>query len=443
MLGSLGSRLWLVGAACGALLGAAFVWALDNQSYNIWGAIIVVPLIILVDVVLLQSAIKREADPWISRILIAGLVAKIMGTFGRYYVAYVVYGGSADAEVYNQYAAFKYLEWRSGSLDLEGIGLQGTEWLRLVTTAIYTVIGPSPLAAFFVFSSAAFWGAYLLLRAFRTALPKGKARQYAAFVFLLPSMVYWPSSIGKEAWLMLFVGVTALGVAKFFGHKPGGILLLAIGAVGTAIVRPHISLMLFGAIVIAQIFRPTTAKSTGVFAKIVGVLVLGAAAAVLVTQSSEFLGLDDLSFQSVSDELQQRGANATQGGSAFEATPLLSPLAFPLALVTVLFRPLPFEATNLQLFVQSLEGLALLVLFIRQRGMLRRLPTLLRANPYLIFAASYVLIFVWGFSSIGNFGILARQRVLMIPLLIVFLVLPTVQDVAPVIARRRARESRR
>ena len=78
--------------------------------------------------------------------------------------------------------------------------------MELITTGVYTVIGPITLAGFLVFSSFAFWGAYLLYRAFRIAVPNGDARRYALLVFLLPSMLYWPSSIGKEAWLMLFVG---------------------------------------------------------------------------------------------------------------------------------------------------------------------------------------------------------------------------------------------
>jgi len=48
----------------------------------------------------------------------------------------------------------------------------------------------------------------------------------------------------------------------------------------------------------------------------------------------------------------------------------------------------------------------------------------MRANPYVAFSVFYVLSFVWAFSNIGNFGILARQRVLMLPLFLVVLALP-------------------
>ena len=125
----------------------------------------------------------------------------MLGTLGRYYVAYVVYDGATDAERYNLAAAFQYRSWREGVVTWDLATARGTQYMELITTAVYTVIGPTTLAAFFVYSAFAFWGVYLLYRAFRVALPDGDHRRYAYLVFLLPSMLYWPSSIGKEAWL--------------------------------------------------------------------------------------------------------------------------------------------------------------------------------------------------------------------------------------------------
>lgn len=426
-----------LGAMAGALAGAVFVWGLDTGSYNVWGAMVAIPIVVLVDLLVLSAVLKREADPWIRRVIMAGFLAKLVGILGRYLVVYVVYAGASDAERYNQYAAFKYLRWRAGDFDLSSIPLEGTQWMEITTTAVYTVIGPSPLAGFFVFGSAAFWGVYLCYRAFRTALPGGGARRYALLVFLLPSIIYWPSSIGKESWLMLFVGVTALGVARFFAGRHDAVPLLVAGAFGTAIVRPHIALMLFGALTIAQLFRPSSGHATSILSKVGGFAVLALGAVLLASQSAAFLGIDDLSVGAISEQLEVRGENATTGGSSFNATPALSPLAWPVALVTVVFRPFPFEAGNIQLLVQSLEGLVLLVLFYRQRSQLRHLPGTLRRNPFLVFVVSYVLIFCWGFSSIGNFGILARQRVLMLPLLLVLLALPPVRrDVHKAVRKR-------
>ena len=343
------------------------------------------PLFVGVNAVLLWRAAAREPSPWFGRLIGFAFLAKMLGTLVRYYVAYVVYDGASDAERYNLAAAFQYRSWREGVVTWDLATARGTQYMELITTAIYTVIGPTTLAAFFVYGAFAFWGAYLLYRAFRVALPEGDHRRYAYLVFLLPSMLYWPSSIGKEAWLMLFVGVTALGAAKFFAHQRGALALLAVGAFGTAVIRPHIAVLLFAALLVAQLFRPATRQVTGVLSKVAGLLVMGAAAWVLATQSAELLGTDDLNWQAVTQSLEMAGGRTTQGGSEFTPVPVESPLGFPAAAVTVLFRPFPWEAGNVQLLVQSLEGLFLLGLTVRSWPRLRRLPGILRRNAYVVF----------------------------------------------------------
>ena len=63
----------------------------------------------------------------------------------------------------------------------------------------------------------------------------------------------------------------------------------------------------------------------------------------------------------------------------------------------------------------------LLVLTVAAWPRLKALPTLLRRNPYLVFAVVYALAFILAFSGFANFGILARQRVLMVPFFLVLL----------------------
>ncbi len=413
-----------LGVVAGAGLAGMFTLALATGSYNLWGAVIVVPIVVAVNTLLIWQVAQRAAQPWLGGLLGLAFVAKMVGTLVRYYVAYTVYDGAADAQRYNLYAAFHYGAWRDGDITWAWSDQRGTQYMELITTAIYTVTGPTTLGAFLIYASFAFWGAYLLYRAFQVALPDGNHKRYAVLLFFLPSMLYWPSSIGKESWLMLFVGVTALGVAKFFAHQHGAFALLAVGAVGTAVIRPHVAVLLFTALLVAQLFRPATTHATGILLKIGGVLVMGAAAWVLTQQSAVTLGTDDMSWQAISETLSSAEGRTTQGGSEFTPVSMTSPLGFPAAAVTVLFRPFPWEAHNLQLLVQSLEGVFLLGLTIASWPRLRRLPSLLRRNPYVVFALVYTSAFIVAFAAFGNFGILARQRVLMLPFFLVLLALP-------------------
>ena len=62
------------------------------------------------------------------------------------------------------------------------------------------------------------------------------------------------------------------------------------------------------------------------------------------------------------EEVGWAAGQTAQGGSAFTPVPLTSPLGIPAAIITLLFRPFPWEAGNVQMLVQSAEGLVLLLL---------------------------------------------------------------------------------
>lgn len=419
----------VVAVLAGAALAGSFAWVLASESYNLWGAVVTVPVVVAVNVFLIWRVSRREDERWLAGMLGLGLAAKLTGALIRYYVAYVLYAGAADAQRYNLYAAGRYELWRQGIITWEWGGKQGTQYMELITTAVYTVVGPSPIAGFVVFASLAFWGQYLLFRAFRIAVPAGDGRRYALLVLFLPSMLYWPSSIGKEAWLMLFAGVTALGAARFFTSQRGALILLVLGAVGITLLRPHLAVLLFTALAVAQLFRPTGRQATGVLSKIGGLTVLVAAGVILTSQSASVLGIDDFSWQAVSESVDQASAQASEGGgSAFESAPIRSPADVPSAVVTVVLRPFPWEASNVQMLAQGLEGLLLLVLLARAWPKLRHLFTVMRRSPFITFAVVYAACFIWAFSGFGNFGILARQRVLMLPFFLVLLALPTLDQ---------------
>ena len=416
-----------LGVALTGGFAVALAWAFESQSYNVWGSLLVAPAIVLANVILLWRLAKREDDTQVIKIMAWGLVLKLQGSLARYYSVFVMYDGVGDAASYNNYAVTYHRLWRQGQFFWEPSSKVGTQNLELITTAVYTVIGPAPLAGFLVFASFAYWGVYLMYRAFRIAVPGGNYRLYAALIFYLPSLLFWPSSIGKEAWLMLWLGVLTLGAAKLFADQPWAFTLLGLGVLGTSLVRPHITVLAIAALLVAQLFRPTANQAISVLYKVASVAVLAFATMILVTQSADFLGIDELTGRAVSDKIDWAGGQTGQGGSVFTPVPLGHPLGVPAAIVTLLFRPFPWEATAGSMLLQSIEGLFFVVLAIANRESLRQLPGMLRRNPFVVFAAIYSFAFILAFSGFANFGILARQRTLMIPLLLVLIALPAVR----------------
>lgn len=419
-----GRWLTILGGGVGVAYALLWSWALSSQTYNIYGALAIIPVIVAINLLLIARVLRRNTEPWLPWVLLVGFFLKMLGTFGRYYVAYVVYSGFADAERYNVYASYQHKVWRQGDIVWDLAGNQGTQVMELITTAVYTFIGGSPLAGFFVFASFAFWGAYLLYRAFCLGFPGGDHKRYALLVFLMPSMLYWPSSIGKESWLMLFVGITAYGAARYFTDRRGALRWLAIGALGIGLVRPHVAVLIFAALFVAQLFRPSRGTVSGVLKKFGGIAIMGVAAVVLVRSSAGFLGIDDISAQAVTETIDYRSDLTAQGGSEFTPVPLTDLFGIPMAFITWLFRPFPFEAANLQMLLQSLEGVLILTLTVLGWRRLKQLPRLLITDPFVMFVVVFFIAYVLAFAGFGNFGILARQRVLMLPFVFMLLSLP-------------------
>jgi hypothetical protein len=88
------------------------------------------------------------------------------------------------------------------------------------------------------------------------------------------------------------------------------------------------------------------------------------------------------------------------------------------------FRPWPYEAHNLQSLIGSLEGVLLLGLVLTSLRRLASVPRAMLRRPYIAFSLLFSLLFAYAFSSIGNFGILSRERVQLYPLLVVVLCVP-------------------
>lgn len=417
-------------AVTGVLLIAAYVGALMRAAatlpYDLWGALVVAPVLLVATIPLATRVARAERDPGMARLVLFALAAKLLASVARYAVAFDVYGGIADAAGYMGAATRLAPLYQLGLFGADlGVPLVGTGVIRFITGVVVAVIGPTTLGAFLVFSWLGFWGLYLFYRAFRIGVPQGDRRRFALLVFFLPSLLYWPSSIGKEAWMLLTLGLAAYGSARLLARRRGGFLILVPALTGAALVRPHMAVLVAGSVGITFLLRRTGTPGSpaGPLSKLVGAGILAVVCVVALVQTQRFFDVQGQGLQSVDSVLNRAESQSSQGGSEFEAVRVRSPLQLPQALVTVLYRPFPFEVGNLQMLFASIEGLGLLILTLRSWDRLRTLPSRLLATPYLTFCAIYTLLFATVFSTFGNFGLLTRQRAQLFPFVLVFLAL--------------------
>lgn len=305
------------------------------------------------------------------------------------------------------------------------IGAGGpTGTMQGLTTLLSIPLQSSVYAISVAYSLAAFVGFRALYQVFRERFEA----KHHPFILLavagLPSVVFWTSGILKEAVAMAFLGWMVLGAHRLSqGRWVAGGGMALVGIFGASLVKGYIVLvfLLAGAVLIYwhRAVRPDgTLRGRPVY--FVGLAVIAVVAVIGFGRI-----FPRYSFAEVIDEthhLQVVGIRAS-GGSNYELgraeQTLLSQAALaPFALVTVLFRPLPFEAPGATGAVNAAETLAvtLLVAWVLYRQKWRDLLAMVRGSPFLMASVVFILL---GGVGIGlattNLGTLSRYRVPLMP----------------------------
>jgi hypothetical protein len=394
-----------------------------------WAFVIIAPILFAITLPALVRQSSREGDPTLLRFLVFALFLKlIVGTLLRYYVTFYVYE-RADAAGYVREGTEIAQQMSQGTFHFSWGALSGTQTISFLTGVVFRFLGPTTLGGFLIFSWLAFWGMFLFYRAFVLAVPEGRARSYARLLFLLPTIWYWPSSIGKEAWMIFALGIAAFGAARALSRDTlRGITIAGLGLWLMLFVRPHMAGMFGVGFLAAFLVKRAVGseKSYGLVWKAIGVVVVGVLAVVLVYRTAEFLNIEPTPSGAVSG-LREVSTRSDYGGSRFTPIVVSTPLRVPAAIVTVLFRPFVTETDNAQALAAALESLFLLLLT------LKRLPWLLaavrscRRQPYVALALVYSIVFVIAYASFPNFGLLARERTQLLPFYLILLSIPAVR----------------
>jgi len=416
-----------VGVMAAILVALGF--GMNHTSYRVWGGFWVAPVLLILSVPVANRAARHDGPAMGRLVMVAAGVKVVVAPLLRYWMAYSLYGGFSDSASYHQAGVVLAPLFRHGIYQNLG-QMSGTRFLEILTGQVYAFIGPTLFGGFMVFSWFSFLGCYLFYRAFRTAYPEGDGHRYALLVFFFPTMLFWPASIGKEAFMILALGAAALGAAQLFVGRFRGLGWLALGLWGAAVVRPHMALIVGAGLVMAAplvVLRGGAEGKRRRRSRLTGaVLVLGllVAGPMLISVAERFFHLQSFNSQTAQELLDQTTQQSTKNGSTFTTPSPNNPAGFAVSAVTVLFRPFPFEVRNAQSLLASLEGLSLLGFCVLSFRRLAQLPAEASRRPYLVFGLVYTLAFIYAFSALGNFGILARERSQLLPELFVILCVP-------------------
>lgn len=360
------------------------------------------------------GSIARPVDQaWLARWVALGFLAKLAGTGVRYYMVTELYG-IGDSFHYYTVGTELAKQWRGGDIpSLTGAGSVGTQITEAVTGALFAVFTPDMLGGFLMFAIVAYSGQILLYTAFRRHAKPHHLKPYAFLIFVLPTYVFWPSSIGKDALVLFGLGASAYFVARtleafefrwLFGLAGA---LLALGAI-----RVHIAGLIVGALIGATLLSRISSRripGTGLRR----LLLLGAglgAALVVIAVFPDVFGVDILDSQdrdAFSADIVRR---TSEKGTVAAGRTASSLFDLPAALAHVLFRPWPWEATEIQHLLAAGETAMIAGLFAWKAPAILRNIRSWQSNPYVVFSTLYTLAFCFFFSAIRNLGIIARQR---------------------------------
>lgn len=389
----------------------------------------------------------RPEEAWIGRWLVLGVCAKLVASCIRYFTLVNAYEGVGDATLYDEFGQELALAWLDGTTPPELVDLRKTNFVRWFTGVVYYLFGTNMVAGFFVFGLLAVAGSYLWYRATVDSVPGINRRLYLGLVLFVPSIAFWPASIGKEALMQFGIGVTALGTSLVLRQRLlKGLLIGLAGGWLIWVVRAHLLALVTVAAGFAYIAGRVRAEGRGggLLSRPLGLLIIIVLMAITVNQGAEFLDIENLSVDSIEAKLDEQTERSTQGGSSYEhGGNSLNPLTLPQNAVTVLLRPFPWEIESPLQLLASLESVLITGLLFVRRSSLAASLRQVRTYPFLLFCWAFTLMYATAYSSFANFGLLVRQRSLILPALFVLVAVEASSrlrgDRDPTITRPRER----
>lgn len=430
------------------ILGAA-AFGMDRLGFDEWSGILTLTALIAMTIPVLAWLARSEGDPKLMRLLVWGMFATVAGVLVRFLVVKFVYNDVADSGVYYGGAMELAKMMKQGVFSSVAPSLESrppeTQRVALVLSFIYLITGTSRWAGSFVFAWLAFGGRLLMWRALKRAVPEADHKRYLMFLLFFPSLVYWPASMGKEALMIFSLGVVSYGVALLLSDKVRAVSIVIFvgGVAGLVMIRPHYGAMAVMALGVGSLVGTLHGigggaglKSTLVRVAALGVLLV--VAVVVLSQTARFFGGEG-SEGGVSGALAKTLDQTTTGGSSFDPPSVDNPANLPAGIVTVFFRPFLWEADNASTLFAALESMMLVVLTVAGWRRLAGGARLMLRRPYLVYVLTFSSGFIVAFSYIGNFGILARQRTVMLALMLAFLAAPPLAKGRGLLVNRSSR----
>lgn len=295
----------------------------------------------------------------------------------------------------------------------------GSPAVILLTHILRVMLGLSYVGVFLIFN---IFGALGLL-AFDSSIrnlfngnPKGLVLLARLIVFL-PGLSFWTSAIGKDSIAFMATGFLIwawVGVQKRY-------FLAGLSISTMFIVRPHIAIIALTSIFISILFDVKIRRIYRLLNIGILMVVIGA----LYPIAMEYTGLSFSTLSDIESYILFRRELNVEGGAALD----LSEMLFFAQVLSYLFRPFFFDASNLLQVAASLENLVLVIFFFKFAFNVT-LRSICNLDYRVIFLSTYSISCLLLLSiTTANLGIAVRQKWLFLPMMILYVLAVTSNSV--------------
>jgi hypothetical protein len=292
----------------------------------------------------------------------------------------------------------------------------GTAFMFLLAYPLSQVLNLSFLTVSLIFSLLGFLGFVFFLLTILQAGTIKRLQVYGIKIFplilFLPNMHFWSGGLGKDT-VMFF----ALNLFIFSLTKPSRYIIgIAISFYLAYMIRPHIALLM----VVGLGFALLTSTGIGFIWRIL-LLALSIYVFVLIAPSVfDFIGVEEDSLGTIADVSQIRSKTLARAtvGSAID----ISNYNVAQKILTFFYRPLFVDAGSAFGLFISVENLFYLILTLASFRLnffqeFLRMPAYLKASVFILFSSAFFLS-----SSMGNLGIIIRQKNMVMFMLLLIVV---------------------
>ena len=371
-------------------------------------------------------------------LLIVGLVLRLVGAVAYLGVIGAAYGGG-DYDLYINRGSLMAErmaqgDWEivSGYLWNDGLPRFGTQFVVNVTAFMIYLFGTSLLDLFLIFSLLGFAGCVLIARAIRSGYGTATSNRVLVGLMLFPSLWFWPSVLGKDAIVLLGLGIA---VAAFASRRHRwGMLLVGLSLV--FLIRPQVTAVVVFSMALA---RTLGAGGTWTLSRAIRTVGVFGLVGITLILASDLLGFSFINASEIGNYLSTRASQGAYGGSSIE---LRGPqwLLPVLGLGTVLFRPFLWEASGLVALAAAVEIFVFWMFALSRWPQVKTFLSQGKKPPIFWFALVFLLVYgtLLGL-ALGNLGTFVRQRVHLYPFLFLFMLAIPPARVIRSAAHRQAR----